>query len=818
MLGLLIFEVPWESELVDSERVWAEYAFKRQEAKSQNRHLTLVDLESEVEKLNSKMDLLMVKGKKADATQYVALNRKDELLNKARAGGGNVNELELVELRGEVEELKTQNCSEQKKAAELISQLTTVISGLEQYAEWTGSHCMNLQKLHKRVIMQFAELDMPDRDRISLEEIDFMILSFNGVINTIPILSPMGPFEPSIRSLYPFLVIHSARSSNNFAAIDSDTVAVESGTMVVGHCTVVVERFVYLFYLVIWRPDVCLRQCMTIVKVFLVLMRCSCAAHLSSPTVVDVDGSFEYSISLRRLRRHNYHLTGLLISRYLKRMEAREHRIVDKTNELIEKFFEDHELDWVMPDLVKLEPEELISGMPYAHWISLGVLCVLEAWYLSIVIVIGGLDGAAESQEGICVSFGYQALRQGMMRTRQSSRLRQIDEEIEVNETSVSDHGSRGESSDAEVLDIVIDVPLAMVVPEGGALCMRHHKARVTGESDREEIEGGDGRGYVGVELIVLGFEYTFKDIRREGFMEFRGQIWLGMQLPLRRLVKEVLNFWEVAPCQMNINFYEMMRVIEGMNVELKRKKRGLIKWPAKKRREEGTSRGAKEMEKIRLIRKTNYVPRGGQGGSGTVSPSVVKVVPKVPRCADKGKGKVVPEPPKVPQPKITSCKRPRELGTDDADGSDEVRREAKLEEHARATAASMTTLYGNDPDEDAKQMSEALHQGQFDEECETSTNLKIFIESLGYPITLKCFSVHEGPSVDGGVQLERIEGDPSSGGMRDGVKAPVFEGVAAIVVDDGVADAVGPNLVVDADRGIVVDEPMGGGYVAIPV
>jgi pre-mRNA-processing factor 8 len=36
---------PWESEFVDSQRVWAEYALKRQEAQSQNRRLTLEDLE-----------------------------------------------------------------------------------------------------------------------------------------------------------------------------------------------------------------------------------------------------------------------------------------------------------------------------------------------------------------------------------------------------------------------------------------------------------------------------------------------------------------------------------------------------------------------------------------------------------------------------------------------------------------------------------------------------------------------------------------------------------------------------------------------------
>ena len=37
--------MPWESEFIDSQRVWAEYALKRQEAMAQNRRLTLEDLE-----------------------------------------------------------------------------------------------------------------------------------------------------------------------------------------------------------------------------------------------------------------------------------------------------------------------------------------------------------------------------------------------------------------------------------------------------------------------------------------------------------------------------------------------------------------------------------------------------------------------------------------------------------------------------------------------------------------------------------------------------------------------------------------------------
>jgi len=36
---------PWESEFLDSERVWSEYALKRDEARLQNRRLTLEDLE-----------------------------------------------------------------------------------------------------------------------------------------------------------------------------------------------------------------------------------------------------------------------------------------------------------------------------------------------------------------------------------------------------------------------------------------------------------------------------------------------------------------------------------------------------------------------------------------------------------------------------------------------------------------------------------------------------------------------------------------------------------------------------------------------------
>ena len=43
--NLLRYLQPWESEFSDSQRVWAEYALKREEASAQNRRLTIEDLE-----------------------------------------------------------------------------------------------------------------------------------------------------------------------------------------------------------------------------------------------------------------------------------------------------------------------------------------------------------------------------------------------------------------------------------------------------------------------------------------------------------------------------------------------------------------------------------------------------------------------------------------------------------------------------------------------------------------------------------------------------------------------------------------------------
>ena len=52
---------PWESEFIDSQRVWAEYALKRQEANAQNRRLTLEDLEDSWDRGIPRVSTLFVK-------------------------------------------------------------------------------------------------------------------------------------------------------------------------------------------------------------------------------------------------------------------------------------------------------------------------------------------------------------------------------------------------------------------------------------------------------------------------------------------------------------------------------------------------------------------------------------------------------------------------------------------------------------------------------------------------------------------------------------------------------------------------------------
>ena len=66
---------PWESEFVDSQRVWAEYALKRQEANAQNRRLTLEDLEDSWDRGIPRINTLFQKDRHTLA--YAARRRLD---------------------------------------------------------------------------------------------------------------------------------------------------------------------------------------------------------------------------------------------------------------------------------------------------------------------------------------------------------------------------------------------------------------------------------------------------------------------------------------------------------------------------------------------------------------------------------------------------------------------------------------------------------------------------------------------------------------------------------------------------------------------
>ncbi|KAF6134563.1 hypothetical protein GIB67_022303 [Kingdonia uniflora] len=405
--------------------------------------------------------------------------------------------------------------------------------------------------------------------------------------------------------------------------------------------------------------------------------------------------------------------------------EARDLRIREKTLELKQRYFGYRGLDWVMPDFSELELGEHICGMSYAYWKR--VHQMMGPFPSDRFALLESLAEEVVDKDDTEI------------RTRRSLRLRLIDEEIEENDPSVSGRALVDESNDLEELEITTDAPLTVVVPEVAASSKSYRKARVTEERNGEMVRGerngpegsvepsGDERedggqsvdsesstdlgeaaglvsakeklrldrfaaklelSKVGVVLYAMGSRYTFKSQPQEGFMAFRGQIWLGMQLPLRRLVKEVLNFWEVALCQMNEIFYEMIRVVKGMNVELRCEGRGLIEWYdivsfySRKANQKGQQ----------VPKQAGPVHEVARDASRQASKQTLAQV-------DKGMGKVFPESLKVHQPKGPQWKRRKVLGEDHAEDVDKELIEAELEDQARAMATSMATLCGTDLD-----------------------------------------------------------------------------------------------------------------------
>ncbi|KAF6177139.1 hypothetical protein GIB67_025476 [Kingdonia uniflora] len=285
-----------------------------------------------------------------------------------------------------------------------------------------------------------------------------------------------------------------------------------------------------------------------------------------------------------------------------------------------------------------------------------------------------------------------------------------------------------GESSNVKELEIAKDIPLAMVIPKTGASSSKHR--------------------------------YTFHLKPREVTMAYSGQIWLGMQLPFRRLVKEVLNFWEVAPCEMNGNFYEMMKEIEGPNSQTWINLRDYIdvlinsdeEWLNSVVRKLGIRRMRQKMTDS-LLRNVPVTlkPSKKRGGEGMEKVKLARKASKQASTqADKGKGKVFPE--------------------------------------------SLRETF----------------QGKFDDECETNVRLKEFIKDLGYdPETLKCLLRANDPVADNAIV--------ASMGVRvgDGAETPLVDIVAADTAIERVVGVVGSNPSTEGTGGIGAEELKGGDDVA---
>ncbi|KAF6138590.1 hypothetical protein GIB67_032484 [Kingdonia uniflora] len=75
-------------------------------------------------------------------------------------------------------------------------------------------------------------------------------------------------------------------------------------------------------------------------------------------------------------------------------------------------------------------------------------------------------------------------------------------------------------------------------------------KARLEQFMAKHELEGK------GIILVPLGSEYTFKDEPNEGNTVFRGQIRLGMRLPLRKLAKEAVKLASTDCRRLQVGYY----------------------------------------------------------------------------------------------------------------------------------------------------------------------------------------------------------------------------------------------------------------------
>nr|TKR89951.1 hypothetical protein D5086_0000238440 [Populus alba] len=166
---------PWESEFIDSQRVWAEYALKRQEAQAQNRRLTLEDLEDSWDRGIPRINTLFQKDRhtlaydkgwrvRTDFKQYQVLKQNPFWWTHQRHDGKlwNLNNYRTdviqalgVSQLGKVSLEKASGFEESMKYKKLTNAQRSD-PNLEDFAD-SDIPCSPVQKIHESVVMDLCQ-------------------------------------------------------------------------------------------------------------------------------------------------------------------------------------------------------------------------------------------------------------------------------------------------------------------------------------------------------------------------------------------------------------------------------------------------------------------------------------------------------------------------------------------------------------------------------------------------------------------------------------------------------------------------------------
>ncbi|GJN29555.1 hypothetical protein PR202_gb17788 [Eleusine coracana subsp. coracana] len=171
---------PWESEFIDSQRVWAEYALKRQEAQSQNRRLTLEDLEDSWDRGIPRINTLFQKDRhtlaydkgwrvRTDFKQYQVLKQNPFWWTHQRHDGKlwNLNNYrtDVIQALGGVEE--ADKCT--TFWAESIPNQMKLLNESNSQSKIFRAHLW--QKIHESVVMDLCQVLDQELDALEIETV-----------------------------------------------------------------------------------------------------------------------------------------------------------------------------------------------------------------------------------------------------------------------------------------------------------------------------------------------------------------------------------------------------------------------------------------------------------------------------------------------------------------------------------------------------------------------------------------------------------------------------------------------------------------------